>query len=162
MRGMIRWAVRNSPAMNTMLVTGLILGAICALTLRREEFPEFELEIILVSVPYPGASPDEVEQGIGQKIEEAVRSVDGIKKQTTVANEGSCSVVLELRSDVEDVQKVLSEVRSAVDRIPSFPVLAEDPEIQQITMQRQAIQVGVIAPGGSIREGTELQLRSHD
>ena len=127
MKNVIRWAVRNSPAMNTLLIAGLTLGAICALTLRREEFPEFELEIILVSVPYPGASPDEVEQGIGQKIEEAVRSIDGIKKQTTVANEGSCSVVLELRSDVKDVQKILSEVRSNVDRIPSMPDLSEDP-----------------------------------
>ena len=84
MKNVIRWAVRNSPAMNTLLIAGLTLGAICALTLRREEFPEFELEIILVSVPYPGASPDEVEQGIGQKIEEAVRSIDGIKKLSLI------------------------------------------------------------------------------
>lgn len=146
MKGLIHWAIRNSPAMNTLLIAVLVMGAVSALTLRREEFPEFELEIILVSVPYPGASPEEVEQGIGQKIEEAVRSVDGIKNQTTVAGEGACSVVLELDADVKDVQKVLSEVRSEVDRIPSFPELAEDPEIQQITMRRTAIQVGVVGP----------------
>lgn len=161
MKNVIRWAVRNSPAMNTLLIAGLALGAICALNLRREEFPEFDLEIILVSVPYPGASPDEVEQGIGQKIEEAVRSVDGIKKQTTVANEGACSVVLELESDIQDVQKVLSEVRSNVDRIPSLPELAEDPEIQQVTMRRRAIQVGVVGPESAINDPmAELQLRS--
>ena len=161
MKGLIRWAVQNSPAMNTLLVAGLIMGALSALTLRREEFPEFELEIILISVPYPGASPDEVEQGIGQKIEEAVRSIDGIKKQTTVANEGAASVVLELESDVEDVQKVLSEVRSAVDRIPSMPDLSEDPVIQQITMRRQAIQVAVVAPEQSQTNAeSELLLRS--
>ena len=161
MKNVIRWAVRNSPAMNTLLIAGLTLGAICALTLRREEFPEFELEIILVSVPYPGASPDEVEQGIGQKIEEAVRSIDGIKKQTTVANEGSCSVVLELRSDVKDVQKILSEVRSNVDRIPSMPDLSEDPVIQQVTMRRKAIQVGVVGPESSTDDPlAELRLRA--
>ncbi len=158
MKRMIRWAIHNSPAMNTVLIAGLILGGISAISLRREEFPQFELEIILVSVPYPGASPEEVEQGIGQKIEEAVRSVDGIKKQTTVATEGACSVVLELESDIKDVQKVLSEVRSEVDRIPSFPELAEDPEIQQITMRRVAIQVGVVGPEG-IAGDPEAELR---
>ncbi len=158
MKGLIRWAVKNSPAMNTVLVAGLILGAVSAYALRREQFPEFDLEIVLVTVPYPGASPEEVEQGIGQKIEEAVRSIDGIKKQTTVATEGACRVVLELESDTKDIQKILSEVRSAVDRIPSFPVLAEDPEIQQITMRRQAIKVGIVGPQ-DIQDDREAELR---
>ncbi len=159
MRSIIKWAIHNSPAMNTLMITVLGVGLVSLLFMRREVFPEFELEIILVSVPYPGASPDEVEEGICQKMEEAVRSIDGIKKMTSIANEGSGSLVLELRADVPDVQKILNEVRSEIDRIPSFPELAEDPEVQQITFRQVAIEVAVIGPdnGG---ENAEWDLRS--
>ena len=144
--------------MNTMLVAVLVVGAISAFTLRREVFPQFELEIILVSVPYPGASPDEVESGICQKIEEAIRSVDGIKKVTSIAGEGAGSVVIELRSDVKNVQKVLNEVQAQIDRIPSFPDLSEEPNVQQITFRNKAISVGVVQMNSDAPDA-ELQLR---
>ena len=154
----VRWAIRNAPAMNMMVVAVLVVGTISAFLLRREVFPQFELEIILVSVPYPGASPDEVESGICQKVEEAVRSVDGIRKVTSVAAEGAANVVIEVRSDVPSVQKVLNEVKSQIDRIPSFPDLAEEPEVQQITFRNKAITVGVVQQQ-SIATDAELQLR---
>ena len=94
-----------APAMNTLMVVFLAIGAFSMWKLRREEFPEFELEIVLITIPYPGASPEEVENGICLKVEEAVRSIDGIKKQTTVAKEGAGSIVLELTTTV-DPQKV--------------------------------------------------------
>jgi len=154
----VRWAIRNAPAMNMMVVAVLVVGTISAFLLRREVFPQFELEIILVSVPYPGASPDEVESGICQKVEEAVRSVDGIRKVTSVAAEGAANVVIEVRSDVPSVQRVLNEVKSQIDRIPSFPDLAEEPEVQQITFRNKAITVGVVQ-GPSVAADAELQLR---
>lgn len=157
MRSVIRWAIENAPAMNTLMISVLVLGALGLIGLRREVFPEFDLEIILVTVPYPGASPEEVEEGICQKIEEAVRSVDGIKKQTAVAKEGSGSVVLELKTGA-DVRKVLAEVRSEVDRIPSFPLLAEDPEVKQITLRQPVIQVAVRGPNVD-DPGLERKLR---
>ncbi len=155
---MVRWAIKNTPAMNTILVAVLAVGVLSAFMLRREVFPQFELEIVLVTVPYPGASPDEVESGICQKIEEAVRSVDGIKKVTSVAAEGAANVVIELRSDVPSVQKVLNEVQSQIDRIPSFPDLAEEPEVQQVTFRNKAITVGVIQENSDAPDA-ELQLR---
>ncbi|QDU49701.1 efflux RND transporter permease subunit [Gimesia panareensis] len=158
MKSVIKWAINNSPAMNTLMVTVLGVGLVSLMFMRREVFPEFELEIILVAVPYPGASPDEVEEGICQKMEEAVRAIDGIKKITSIASEGSGSLVLELRADVPDVQKILNEVRSEIDRIPSFPELAEDPEIQQITFRQVAIEVAVIGPGNE-DANSELELR---
>lgn len=159
MKSVIKWAINNSPAMNTLMVTVLGVGLVSLMFMRREVFPEFELEIILVSVPYPGASPDEVEEGICQKMEESVRAIDGIKKITSIASEGSGSLVLELRADVPDVQKILNEVRSEIDRIPSFPELAEDPDIQQITFRQVAIEVAVIGPGNE-DENSELELRT--
>jgi len=157
MRSLIRWAIDNSPAMNTLLIGLMVLGAASMAMMRREVFPEFELEILLVSVPYPGARPEEVEKGICQKIEEAVQGIDGIKKQTAVAQENAGFVVLELRTDV-DVQKVLNEVRSEIDQIPSFPDLAEDPDVQQITFRFPAIRIGVLGPNRDDQE-SDLALR---
>jgi HAE1 family hydrophobic/amphiphilic exporter-1 len=158
MRTLVDWAVRNVPGMNTLMVALLILGGASLYNMRREEFPEFELEMVLVTVPYPGASPEEVEEGICLKIEEAVRGLDGIKKQTSIAAEGMGSLVLEIEANVPDVQKVLNEVRSEIDRIPSFPELAEDPEIKQVTMRRPAIRIAVIGPDSDDPEA-ELKLR---
>jgi multidrug efflux pump subunit AcrB len=144
--------------MNTIMVAVLVVGLAAGFMLRREEFPQFDLEMILVSVPYPGASPEEVESGICQKIEEAVRSVDGIKKITSVAGEGAGNVVIEVKTDVPSVQKVLNEVQSEIDRIPSFPDLAEEPEVQQVTLRNPAITVGIIQNYTDSPE-SELQLR---
>ncbi|MFM7040475.1 MAG: efflux RND transporter permease subunit [Planctomycetaceae bacterium] len=154
----VRWAIRNTPAVNTLVLAVLVVGLLSAFMLRREVFPQFELEIVLVQVPYPGASPDEVESGICQKIEEAVRSVDGISKVTSIASEGSGSIVIEVRSDVPSVQKVLNEIQSQIDRIPSLPDLAEEPEVQQITLRNKAITVGVVQQDSAASDA-ELKLR---
>ena len=146
MKKWVEGAIRNSPAMNTLMIAILVVGLGALITMQREVFPEFELDIVLVSVPYPGASPEEVEEGICQKIEEAVQSIEGIKTITSVAKENVGSVILELDSRIPDPQKVVNDVRSEVDRIPSFPELAEDAEIQQITRRESAINVAVLAP----------------
>ena len=159
MRTVVSWTVNNMPAMNTLVMAVLLVGALAFGTMRREVFPECDLEIVLVTVPYPGATPEEVEEGICQKIEEACRSVAGVKKVTSVAQEGSGFCVFELQESVKDVQKTLAEIRSEVDRIPSFPELAEDPKVEQVTLRTPAIKVGVLAPPG--REGgvAEEELR---
>jgi HAE1 family hydrophobic/amphiphilic exporter-1 len=160
MRRIITWTVQNMPAMNTLLIAVLAVGALSFASMRREVFPEFELEIVLVTVPYPGATPEEVEEGICQKIEEACRSVAGIKKITSVAQEGAGFCVFELLDSVKDVQKTLSEIRSEVERIPSLPALAEDPKVEQVTLRTPAIKVGVLAPDlPPGEEVSELQLR---
>lgn len=100
MRSIVCWTIRNMPAMNSLLVAVLLVGGMAFASMRREVFPEFELEIVLVTVPYPGATPDEVEEGICQKIEEACRSVEGIKKVTSVAQEGTGFCVLDRKSVV--------------------------------------------------------------
>lgn len=158
MKRIIAWAIASSPGMNVIMVAAMVLGAACLYNMRREVFPEFELEVVMVTVPYPGATPEDVETGICQKIEEPVRSLEGIKKVTSIALEGFGYVLIELRSDVKDVQKVLNEVDREVSRISNFPDLAEDPEIQQITFRDAAIRVGIIGPD-SRDEQAEVQLR---
>ena len=152
MKSLVQWAIKNSPAMNTLMIASLIVGLVSLLLMRREVFPEFELEIVLVSVPYPGASPEEIEEGICQKIEEQLTAIKGVKKMTAIAREGSGFIVLELMGNIKDVQKVLNEVKSEIDQIPSFPDLAEEPDIQQITFRSSAIKVGVIGPASGDRD----------
>ncbi len=160
MRTIVSWTVRNMPAMNTLVIAILLVGGLAFASMRREVFPEFDLEIVLVTVPYPGASPEEVEEGICQKVEEACRSVAGIKKITSVAQEGMGFCVFELQESVKDVQKTLGEIRSEVERIPSMPELAEDPKVEQVTLRTAAIKVGVLAPADAVGgTAAELELR---
>ncbi len=158
MRSLIRCALSNAPAMNIVMVAVLLTGAVCLMNLNRETFPEFDIDTISVSVSYPGAAPEEVEEGICQKIEEAVRSVSGINKVTSTASEGMGTVTLELRTDVIDRDRILNDVRSAVDRIPSMPELAEDPEVKMSERSEQVIRVGVIGPRDN-SEQAHLSLR---
>ncbi|MEM9588567.1 MAG: efflux RND transporter permease subunit, partial [Planctomycetota bacterium] len=167
MRSIVRGSITNHAALNLCMVAVMVVGWFCLSEMRRETFPEFELDRITVTVPYPGAAPEETEQGIGQKIEEAVRSIEGIKKVTTVAQEGSCTVVLELLAGARSSDRVLDEVRSEVDRIPSFPLEAEDPQVTLVTNRRASIRVGVIAPesmstgeDNRLSPANELQLRT--
>ncbi len=158
MTSVVRWAIQHKAAMNTIMVGILVIGFFSGMYLRREEFPRFELEIILVTVPYPGASPDEVESGVCQKIEEGIRAIEGIKKITSIAQENSGTVVIEVKDDGPSVQRVLSEIESEINRITSFPDLSEEPEIRQLTIRNPAIMVGIIGPEDA-SDNADLQLR---
>ena len=158
MKGLISWAISNGPGVNALMIALMVIGSFSLIRMQREVFPAFELEIVMVSVPYPGATPADSEEAICQKIEEAIRSIDGIKKVTSIAQESAGFVLAELRSDVSDVQKIMSEIDREVNRIPSFPLLAEDPQIQQITFRDAAIRIGVVGPNDRSRNA-ELKLR---
>ncbi len=158
MRSAIAWAIHNAPGMNVVMLALMLIGGASLAMMRREVFPAFELEVVMISVPYPGATPQDTEEAICQKIEEAIRSIDGIKKVTSIALEGTGYVLAELRSDVDDVQKIMSEIDREVERIPSFPDLAEDASVEQITFRDTALRVGVIGPEDRSKRG-ELALR---
>lgn len=148
MKSVVRWAVDNAPATNTLVLAILILGVWCAASMQREFWPYSNLDVVQVSVQYRGASPEEIEEGICQRIEEAVRSVNGVYRITSVAREGAGNVMVELDSGVDeaDVQEILGEVRSRVANIPSFPALAEQPVVQRQQPRTTALSVGVIGP----------------
>ena len=153
MKTVISWAIRNGAGINFLVLAILLVGLGAFFVLRRETFPEFQLEVILVSVPYPGATPDEVESGICQKIEEAVRPLTGIKKLSSICREGSGFTLAQLESSVKDPQRVLSEIRSAVDRISVyFPERSEKPTVEQITFRLPAISLAVIGPADRSQE----------
>jgi hydrophobic/amphiphilic exporter-1 (mainly G- bacteria), HAE1 family len=160
MNAVIRWAVRNMAGVNFLVFAILLGGLFSFFGMRRETFPEFQLEVLLVSVPYPGATPDEVESGICQKIEESVQSISGVKKLTSICREGSGFTLLQLEPSVKDAQRVLSEVRSAVDRISVFfPERSEKATVEQVTFRLPAIRVALLGPASG-DEGTEQRLRN--
>ncbi|QDT05906.1 Multidrug resistance protein MdtC [Rubripirellula lacrimiformis] len=151
MKSIISWSVKNWQAMNVIMLGVLLLGAYSLSQLRRDFWPDFELYVLNVSVVYPGASPDEIEAGILEKIEEAIRTVDGIEEMTSSAREGVGSVSLELDPDAKqaDAQRVLTEVTTLIGQIPSFPELAEKADIRLQTNFVTAIRVAVMGPEGS-------------
>ncbi|MDR3199654.1 MAG: efflux RND transporter permease subunit [Planctomycetaceae bacterium] len=147
LHSVLRWTVSNAPAMNVLMGFIIVIGIFCGFQLRREMFPDFDMEYILVSVPYPGATPEEVENGICQKIEEALQSLNGVRKITSTANEGAGMVQIELRSDVKNIDRALNEVKDAVDRVtPQLPEMIEQPTVQRLEMQETIISLGVLGP----------------
>ncbi|MBL8892857.1 MAG: efflux RND transporter permease subunit [Planctomycetaceae bacterium] len=163
MKSIIRWAIANSPAMNSFVICGVIVGAVCLIIMRREVFPDFELDVALVTVPYPGATPAECESGICQVIEESVSGVDGIKKVTSVAKEGFGFVIMELDRGVNS-ESVLTDIRDEVSNVRRrFPENIEEPEIQTIKFKTTAIRLALMAPEGAEAsmppDALELQLR---
>jgi multidrug efflux pump subunit AcrB len=127
----------NSVAANLLMIVILLGGFLATLGLKQEVFPAFDIDVVNVSVPYPGASPAEVEQGIVLAVEEAVSGVEGVKRISSVAREGSGSVSVELLLGA-DRDRVLADVTNVVDRITSFPGEAERPTIAT-TARRQPV-----------------------
>jgi multidrug efflux pump subunit AcrB len=132
---------KNRIASNVLMLI-FVVGGVVALgtSIKQEVFPEVELEQIVVVVPYPGASPAEVEQAIVLAVEEAVQGVDGVKDVRSVASEGSAMVTIQLLLGT-DKRQALSDVKSVVGRISSFPADAERPNIKLLSTRRQVISL---------------------
>ena len=92
MRTLGNWSIRNNVAVNLIMVFILVAGGLTLLKMRREMFPQFSLDMIYVSVIYPGSNPEEVEEGICIKIEEKIEGIDGISRMVSTAREGEGSV----------------------------------------------------------------------
>jgi multidrug efflux pump subunit AcrB len=119
----------------------LIVGGLATIPgISQEVFPEMRPEAVTVTVPYPGAAPEEVETGICIRIEEEIADVDGIDRITSTATEGVGAVTAELVTGT-DISKALDEIKNIVDGIDTFPVEAEKPIIQEVVLRRQVIDV---------------------
>lgn len=131
----------NHVAANLLMFIFLMGGIIMITTsIKQEVFPDFEIDMVTITVPYPGASPEEVEKGIILAVEEAIDGIDGIKEVTAVAREGLATVSAELYYDA-DKPKVSSDIKNAVDRIASFPDDAEDPVVDVPTTEHEVLQL---------------------
>ncbi len=141
-QGAIGYMARHPIVANLLMLLLLGGGFWTMYTIQKEVFPQFQLDIVEVSVVYPGAAPAEVEQGILMPVEEAVIGVQGIKEITSTADEGSGRVTIELVAGM-DRMKAFQDIDQAVARIRTFPDEIEVPEVRLQSRQRNVMEVGL-------------------
>jgi VCBS repeat-containing protein len=142
MKNIIRWFITNTVAANLLMVFILIAGFFTLSRLRMEVFPDITIPIINVSVIYPGASPEDIEESICVKVEEQVQGINGLKRITSSSNEGYGSINIEVENGY-DIDEVKDEVKSQVDAITSFPEGAEKPTVRSFDGQPEVITIAV-------------------
>jgi len=140
MKRAIQWMVNNSVSANLLLVFIIGFGLMQALTIKKEVFPEYSLDMISVTVPYRGATPSDVEEAICTRIEEEISGLDGIKRITSTAREGVGTVLIEVQKGY-DTKKLRDDVKSAVDRITNFPKDIDLPVVSEVSRKREVLKV---------------------
>jgi len=136
----ISWFIQNPVASNLMMVV-LVVGGLMALpSIRQEEFPSVDVDLIRVSVEYHGAAPEEIEESICVRVEEEVESVADIDRLTSIAVEGACIVSIEMAIEA-NIDEALAEVQNRVDSIDSFPLDAEKPIISKLLIRQPVLQI---------------------
>jgi len=148
--GIIAWFARNHVAANLLMFLMIAGGLVALPSIQQKSFPDINIDVVTVSVPYLGAAPEEVEEGVCIRVEEAIQGINGIERISSTAAEGACSIGAELIAGYE-VERALSEIKNAVDAIDTFPEEAEKPIVSHFVMRRNAIQ---IALSGDVDERT--------
>ncbi len=138
MKNFLGYFIKYPVAVNIFIVGFLIFGFLGYQKMNSSFFPLSDAKTIQITVTYPGASPEEVEEGIVEKIERNLKGIIGVDRVSSVSQENSASVTIEILSGF-DINLVLDEVKNAVDRIPSFPKTIEPPVIETIKPTRPAI-----------------------
>ncbi|MCL7972859.1 MAG: efflux RND transporter permease subunit, partial [marine benthic group bacterium] len=154
MKGAIAWMAAHPVAANLLLVLIIAGGFVGGTTVVQEVFPDFDMDAVQVGVAYLGASPEEVEEGIIQRIEERVESIEGVSQINSTASEGVGVVFIELNLG-ENTGKRLDEIKAEVDRITTFPADAEKPEVTEVASRNRVIEIAVT---GDVPEKTLKEL----
>jgi multidrug efflux pump subunit AcrB len=141
-KGILGWFASNHVAANLLMFLIIIAGLISIFGAKLEVFPEFSLDMINIMVPYRGASPADVEQGVCLRVEEAIASVDGIKRMTSTAAEGGGSTLVEVE-EYADPTEVLDDIKAEIGTIITFPVETEKPIISELKSRHKVITVVV-------------------
>ncbi len=144
-KGVLRWFARNPVAANTILIVLLAGGILSVGTVRQEVFPDIEVDLVVVDVPYPGAGPEEVEQGVLLATEEAVRGLSGVRSVESVADEGRGTVSVEPVRGF-DAERLLNDVENAVARIDTYPDDAESPLVSLLAVRLLVVSLVVFGP----------------
>ena len=142
MKKTVAWFAENHVAANLLMLFLLLAGALTAVTMKIEVFPEASLDRINISVVYSGASPAEVEEGIIRKIEVSVAGLAGIKRIDATAMEGYGYVSIEVMKGW-DLNSLLDDVKAEVTRINTFPEDAEEPVVREVIRKDRVIFLAV-------------------
>ncbi|MBN4082802.1 efflux RND transporter permease subunit [bacterium AH-315-A23] len=138
MKKIITYFIKFPVAVNVTIIAFIVFGLAGALSMKSSYFPLTDSQNISINLTYPGASPEEMEEGIVLKIEDNLKGIVGIDRVTSVSRENSASINVEIFKDI-NIDVVLADVKNAVDRVPSFPTGMEPPIIAKIETIRPTI-----------------------
>ena len=144
MKSFVAWFARNPVAANFLMWLMLLAGFVSWFQMRKEIFPETELNMVMISVPYPNASPEEVETGVVIPIEEAIQGVNGVKRIMSSAGESSGTVVVEVQPSAS-VRAVMADLKSRVDAITNFARETEKPVLEELLIKGTVLSIAVSA-----------------
>jgi multidrug efflux pump subunit AcrB len=142
MRNIITYFIKYHVAVNVIVLAFLLFGVAGALALKSSFFPLVDSKNISISINYPGASPQEVEEGIVLKIEDNLKGLNGVDRVTSTSRENSGTINVEIEKG-RDIDFMLLEVKNAVDRVPSFPVGMEPLVVAKREEIRQTISFAI-------------------
>jgi len=142
MRNVIAYFIKYHVAVNVVIVAFLVFGIVGALSLKSSYFPLTDSKNITINVTYPGASPQEVEEGIVLKIEDNLKGLEGVDRVTSNSRENSGVINVEIEKG-RDIDFMLLEVKNAVDRVPSFPSGMEPLVVSKLETVRQTISFAI-------------------
>ncbi len=143
-KGIIYWFSRNHVAGNFLMLIVVVFGLMTWPGLKKEIFPETAINAVLVSVPYPNATPEEVEKGILIPIEEAIQDLDGIDVIRSTASQGIGSTTVEIES-AYNVRNVMDDIKTRVDAIQNLAEEAEKPTLSELLIKAQVMSIAVSA-----------------
>ena len=145
MKPIIAWFANNHVAANLMMGLIILAGLVALPSMPKKSFPDIDIPVISITVPYLGAAPEEVEEGVCIRIEEELEGIEGVKQIRSNANEGMCTVSVELYESA-DQSKALDEVKNRVDSIDTFPEETEKPITNLITNIRTVLDIAITGP----------------
>ncbi len=139
MRSIVEYFLSKSIFVNLLTALIILVGAFTASTMNREAFPNINFDIVSISTIYLGASPADVEKLVTKPIEDAIKEVDGIKEFRSASLENRSGIVVTIDPNTKNTQKVIDDIKSAVDRVTDLPTEAKDPIVTEITTARQPV-----------------------
>ncbi|ALJ04911.1 RND transporter [Pseudalgibacter alginicilyticus] len=142
MRKLIAYFIKYHVAVNIFILAFLVFGVLGVLSLKSSFFPLIDSKIINVSISYPGASPQEIEEGVVLKIEDNLKGLKGVDRVTSVSRENSGTITVEIEKG-ENIDFMLLEVKNAVDRVPSFPTGMEPLVVAKQEAIRETISFAI-------------------
>ena len=158
---MIEFFLRRPVLSNLITFVLCVIGGWHFFTSRREAFPDIKFDIVLVTTPYPGASPEEVETLVTRKIEEQVRGVSGVDRAESWSLENLSVVVLRIDEDLtqSEKDKTVNDLYQAAQRIEDLPDLADRPIVQELTADRPLITLSVAGGADEDRDRFAEELK---
>ncbi len=161
MHAPIAWFARNSVAANLLMVFIVAWGLSALFTrIPLEVFPSFELDTVTINIPFRGASPEEVEEGVTVKVEEAIQDIEGIKRINSTSSEGVSSIFVDIANGYDTLQ-IQDEIKQRVDGISSFSDEVDSASINVPQANREVISV-VVAAGMPEKELRIIASRVRD